>query len=419
MFTHLKQLIRRRSTTEHTVIKNTGWLFMGEVGSRIARGVLAIIAARMLGVSGLGEWSYAMALGGFLSFFEDAGIGLFVTREFAKNSVHKESIFSTSLVLKLLLIGFAITLFLGIGPVISNIPGATKILPIVALVMIFDSLRAFFFSISRAEEKMYIESRTQLLTSFLVVFFGVLFLVISPTSFSLALGYAIGGGIGCLTIFLSVKKYIPNLRTSFSKKLFVHIFKSAWPFTILAISNVVMFSTDTLLLGHFSTVKEVGWYSAASRIIQTFYILPVLFSTVTFPVLVKKATGSEGITFALRKSLIIMASVMIPLITVMTLESHLIIRILFGTDYAPAALPLAILAWSYIPIFIGTVLNNAVFALNKQKKFVIANIVGVVMNAGLNLLLIPYFHATGAAISTVASLSVVTLITIIQMRNLN
>lgn len=419
MIHRIKKFIKDRNATQYAVIKNTGWLFFGEIGSRAARSVLAIIAARMLGASGLGEWSYAMALGGFLMFFEDAGIGLFVTREFTKDTEKKKEVFGTALVLKLILLGAATLLILGVGPFISSIPEASTILPVVAIVLIFDSLRGFFFSISRAEEKMHVESRTQLITSLLVVGFGLLFLLISPTPLSLALGYALGGAIGFLIIFLSVRKYIPNLISSFSKKLFKHIFFSAWPFTILAISNVVMFNTDTLLLGKFSNVTEVGWYNAATRIVQIFYIIPALFSVVTFPVLVKKATGPGGLKFALRKSLLLMTVVMIPLILVLTLGSTLIINTVFGKEYAPAALPLAIMAFSFIPVFIGTMLNNAVFALDKQKKFVLPNIVGIIMNAGLNLILIPRLHATGAAIATVISLSAVTLITVIQLRTTN
>ncbi len=416
MIAYLKKRFLERSATEHTVIKNTGWLFVGEVGSRIARGALAIIAARMLGVSGLGAWSYAVALSGFFTFFEDAGIGMFVTREFAKGSDSKESIFSTAIVLKLGLLALAIALFLGIGPLISDIPEATAILPIVALVFVFDSLRGFFFSISRAEQKMDTESKVQIVTSLLVVGLGVLFMLISPTPLSLALGYAAGGGIGCLLIFLSVKKYIPNLVTFFSKQLFVHIFKSAWPFTILAISNIVIFSTDTILLGHFASVHEVGLYGAASRLVQIFYILPALFATVTFPVFVKKSVGETGIWFALRKSLLLMTAVMIPLVLVMMFGSHLIIKILFGAEYAPAGILLAVLSLSYIPVFIGTLLNNVVFAENKQKQFVVANIIGMVINLILNLILIPKYHALGACVSTVTALSVITAITAIKMR---
>ena len=414
----IKKYIDKRSPTEHTVIKNTGWLFIGEIGSRIIRGTLAIIAARMLGVSGLGEWSYVIALGGFLTFFEDAGIALFVTREFAKDSEEKESVFATALVLKILLLTIAVSIFLIVGPIMSSIPTATKIIPVVGMVLFFDSLRSFFFSVSRAQEKMHIESAVQIVTNTLVVIFGVTFMALSPTPLSLAFGYAFGGGIGCLIMFLSIRTYIPNIKDSFSKELFLHIFKSAWPFTILATSNIINFSADTLLLGHFSNAQEVGWYSAGSRLVQMLYILPVLFATGIFPVLVKKSQGPDGFRSALKKAVQLMLIIVIPLVLVLIFGSHIIITILFGKAYDHSATILAIMSLSCLPVFIGAMYNNAIYALNEQKKFVVANVIGMVANVILSLVLIPRFHAIGAASATVLALSITALITLVIFKKL-
>lgn len=409
------QLFKTRSENEQAVIKNTAWLFGAEIGSRIARGILAIIAARMLGASGLGVWAYTIALGGLLTFFEDAGVGVFVTREFVKKNSEKESIFATALVLKIVLIIIAVCVFLIVAPLISSVPEARDIIPVVAFVLVFDSLRTFFFSIFRAEQRMHIESRVQIITNVLVVLFGLLFLWISPTPFSLALGYAVGGGIGCLVIFLSVRKYIPNIRAYFSNALSSKIFVSAWPFTVLAITNTIIFSTDTFLLGYFTNTTEVGWYSAASRVIQLFYVVPSLFATAIFPILVQRMTLSGEFSATLKRALVVATVGIIPLILIMTIGSSFIIRIAFGDSYTPAGIILAILSFSYIPVFIGTTLNGAVLAMNQQKKFVIANISGMILNIVLNYILIPRYHAVGSAIASVISLCMITSITLILL----
>jgi O-antigen/teichoic acid export membrane protein len=417
MLKRIQQFVKERSHTEHAVMKNSIWLSVAEIGSRAMRGVLAIVAARMLGASGLGEFSYAIALGGFLTFFEDAGIGMFVTREFTKNSESKEKLFSTALALKLLLLGIAIILFLGIGPFIISIPEARGLLPVIALVIISDSLREFFFSITRAQQKIHVESKIKLATNLLVVAGGLGFMFAAPTALSLAWGYAVGGVLGLLAIIITLRKHLSNLRTHFSKSLFWYIFKTAWPFTILAISNVIIFNTDTLFIAHYSSANEVGYYGAASRLVQMFYILPALFATVTFPVFVQKTLMLDGLRSALRKSLILMSLMMIPLVLVMTVGAPLIVRILFGIEYMPASLILTVLAFSYIPMFIGSTLNNAIFALNQQKSFVIANILGMILNIILNFILVPSLHGMGAAVATVTSLSLITCITAIKMRS--
>jgi PST family polysaccharide transporter len=411
----IKELITERSITKTRVFKNTAWLFTAEIGSRAARGVLAIVSARILGTAGLGAFSYVIALGGFLTFFEEAGVALFVTREFSKDSENARAVFGTAIILKLLLLVSAISLFLVVGPIMNSIPDSGPLFPIIALLLVCDSMREFFFSITRAQQNMRIESKIKIITNILIFILGICFISMWATPLSLALAYTIGSAIGCIIIFLYVGEYIPNLLRSFSKDIFKKIFNAAWPFTILAVSNIVIFSSDTLFLGHYSSVSEVGLYSAASRLIQMFYIIPSLFAAVTFPIFVQKIQEVNGLRSALRKSFLSMIIALIPLVCIFTIGSSFIMRILFGVEYLPGAKILTVLAFSYIPIFIGSVLNNAIFAQNIQKKFVLANIIGIILNLALNSILVPRFAGTGAAISTIISLCSITAFTALKI----
>ena len=411
MIQKTRELLANVSTTKKIILRNTIWLTVAEIGSRIARGGLGIIAARMLGVSGLGVFSYAIALGGFLTFFEDAGIATFVTRSFAKNEHDKHVIFGTALVLKGILGIAAFLFFIGIGPVVSTIPASRVIIPVIAFLMFCDALRSFFFSVTRAEQRMHVDAKIQIITNTLIVIFGISFMILSPSPLSLAWGYALGSFIGTIIMFFVIRDYLPNIRKTFSRKLFNEIFFAAWPFTILAISNVLIFNTDTLFLGYYGTTIDVGLYAAASRVIQMFYILSSLFATSTFPTLVQKTKDQSDITSAVKKSLVLMLTLATPLMIVMILGSIPIMNILFGYSFITGSPILAILALSYIPVFILSIFNNVVLAFDKQKQFVIANIAGVVVNIALDILLIPHYQGIGAAIASVAGLTTITFIT--------
>lgn len=402
--------------SKRTILKNTAWLTGAEIGSRILRGILSIIAARMLGTAGLGVFSYALALGGFLTFFEDAGIGTYVTRSYARNDENKKNVFGTAFVLKIALGLTAFGLFVGLGPILSTIPESNIIIPIVALLMLSDQIRGFFFAITRAEERMHIDATVQIITNILIAGLGILALTINASPLFLALGYFIGSITGTIIMIIVVRDYIPNIRKAFRFDLFKEIAIAAWPFTILAISNMLIFNTDSLFLGYYGSPEDVGLYGAASRLVMMFYILSSLFAATTFPSFVQKIAQGVPIREAVRKSLIIMLAIAVPLIIVMTAGSSILMKTLFGISFISGAPILAILSLTYIPVFTRSVLNNAILAKNIQDKFVWANIAGVVVNIGLDYLLVPHYLGVGAAIASVAGLTTISITTSIILR---
>lgn len=405
------------TTTKKTIFRNTIWLTSAEIGSRILRGVLSIVAARLLGAEGLGIFSYAIALGGLITFFEEAGIGTYVTRSFAREDTNRNSVFGTALILKTFTGILAFLLFVGIGPLVSSMPQSNGIIPIVALLLFCDQLRGFFFAITRAQERMHIDAGIQIGTNVLIAGLGILALCINPTPLSLALGYVTGSILGTIAAVTVVWNYIPNPFKAFSYPILKDILRAAWPFTMLTVSNVLIFNTDSLFLGYYGTPTDVGLYGAASRLVMMFYILSSLFSVATFPALVQKIRDGVSIRSAIGKSLALMMLISIPLIVVMTTGATFIMTTLFGTTFAAAAPILALLSITYIPIFIRSVLNNAILAKDIQSKFVVANLIGVAVNIGLDYALIPQYAGLGAAIASVAGLSVISIITAIQLRH--
>lgn len=416
MINRLKKIFLKNTTTQQTVIKNTSWLFLGEILSRVFRALLLIIAARILGSSQLGVFSYTMALAGIFMFFEDSGISMYIIRELIKHPDQKDALLATASTLKIILLTIASLAFLFLGPFFATLPGSREIIFAMMLIAITDSLREFGFLISRAQERMEFESLIKLITAGLVFSIGLILIVIHPTALMLSWGYALGGTLGLMLVVFFTKGHFKNPFKHFSKRLIPSIWESAWPFTILLISNVIIFNTDIFLLGHYHPAATVGGYTAAQRLIQLCYVLPSLFATATFPAFARKTEGYRDI---LEKSLSAIILLAIPLVIGIVAWSSALIRFVFGQSYVATAGPvLIILGIGLIPIFITSVYSNAVFANNKQKQFVVANIIGMIGNIILNILLTPHFGALGAAGAGLLSFCLIWIITIVRFRSL-
>ena len=74
---------------------------------------------------------------------------------------------------------------------------------------------------------------------------------------------------------------------------------------------------------------------------------------------------------------------------------------LFGQDFAPAAPPFRILCIGLGFVFAIWVLHAVAISVNRERLLLTTGIIGLVVNVAVNLYLIPYYGANGAAIATV------------------
>ena len=82
----------------------------------------------------------------------------------------------------------------------------------------------------------------------------------------------------------------------------------------------------------------------------------------------------------------------------------------------PAAGAFRLLCLTFLPIFLASMFANAIFALNKEKKLFVYVLIGVLGNFIFNLLFIPIWGISGAALSTVCNQVILTLYLIYFLR---
>jgi O-antigen/teichoic acid export membrane protein len=185
MFQKIKDFLFKNTTAKQTVAKNTVWLSISNSARRIIKAVIVIYAARMLGAAGYGVFSYAITLAGFFGIFVDPGINSVLIRDGAKATPEeRQSLFSTTLIMKAIILAASVLVVIFIAPLLLDAPGAKILLPLVALIIVFDSTREFLASLFRAEEKMQWDAASFLLENLAITVLGFIFLWISATPLS-------------------------------------------------------------------------------------------------------------------------------------------------------------------------------------------------------------------------------------------
>lgn len=412
----IASFLLRNTSTKQTIAKNAFWLFVGQLLARLIKiGILAY-AARVLGVAEWGTFSYAMSVAALITLLMDFGINAIITRESVRDASVQETYFATAFVLKSVLFVVAIAVACIVPPIVFGHGPIASIVPIVVFMFGLDGFRDFGASMARAREKMEIESFVHIVTNILIVVFGVAALAMSATAKSLAWGYVLGVGIGTIMAFFPFRSYFKTMRQSFKPELIKKIFITCWPFGMLGLMGVILTNVDSVMIGWWRDIVAVGYYGAIQRIVQLVYIVPSLISVAFFPAISRLVDDKPVLRAILERGISILTLLAVPLTVGSIVLGPEIIRILFGDAFMPAAPAFQILALSFLPVFLSSMLASAAFALNRERLLLKYVIFGVVGNFLLNLALIPTFGIEGASWSTVINLSLVTAYLVVVLK---
>ncbi|MDO8429792.1 MAG: flippase [bacterium] len=403
MFKKIKNLLFENQSLKQRIFKNAFWLFSGQIFGRLIRVAIVIYAARILGPASWGAFSYAMSFAAFMLIFSDLGINAIVTKEASRNIEMAKKYFSTAFFIKLILLIIGV-LILFVAPNLTNLEEAKQLLPLISFILIFDSLRNFGFSISRAHEKMEIEGLNEIATNFFITLFGFIALKINGTSQSLTIAYSAAIMLGFLLIAFQLRHYFKEVINNFDFNLIKPILETAWPFALAGSLGAIMINTDTIIIGWFRSAAEVGYYSAAQRPVQLLYVLPTLFAASLFPSLSRMAKEKmDSFKEVLKNAIKISLIVAIPITIFGIIFGSQIINLLFGQDYQSATLSFQILMLTILVIFPSAIIANANLAADQQKNFIIFSAIGAIGNIILDLLLIPKWGIAGSSFATLVT----------------
>ncbi len=382
------------------IIKNAFWLFSGQAVGRALRAILIIVAARTLGASDWGVFSYALSLAAAFTVFSDIGINALLVREGSRDSKLTSRYLSTGLAIKLGLLALLSAFALFAKDLIIRIPEAATLIPLVIAIFILDSLRDFVSALARSIERMDIEAKGQIATNVGIVAFGLFFLALSPSSSSLALGYVIGTFIGLLAVLLPLRDHFKGLIREFSRKLIKEIIVSAWPFGLVSLMGVIVINTDVLVLGTVGSATDVGLFAAAQKPVQLLYLIPSILAAAFFPALSREAGEDGQFRSTLEQGIKSAYLFAIPLAVGGALAAKPVIQLLYGAEFLPSFTSFALLSLTFLFVFPSLFFTNALFVRNRQKSFYGYLAIGVITNVVLDVILIPYMGITGCALST-------------------
>jgi len=187
------------------------------------------------------------------------------------------------------------------------------------------------------------------------------------------------------------------------KATFLKLLKGSIPFLAYGVLGVIYYRIDTVLLSLMATPAAIGWYGAGYRLFDTLVFLPnIIVDSVMYPVFSKlSATSESALKIAVEKSLNVLLICVLPIAALFALAAPNIVSFLYHSDdFAPTISVIQMLAPGLIFLYVNTLLTTIIVTLKSEKKMPIMAAVALVFNLGFNLVLIPRYQETGAALMT-------------------
>ncbi|NQU83209.1 MAG: flippase [Parcubacteria group bacterium] len=388
-----------------SIAKNTTILTAALVVQRILAFVYFTIIARGIGVENIGKYSFAISFAMIFSIFVDFGLTSAMVREIArardKIKLYINTLFSVKIV-------FAFVAFSLIYLVINilNYPDITRnFVYLAGLAIILDSFHLSFYGVFRGLRNLKYEAVGLIIGQFFILMVGLI-VVFFDLSLYLLFVALISGGLFNIIFSLSLIKIKEGFfpRPAFNKKIFIYLGKIAAAFALAGIFVKVYSYIDTVLLSYLKGDLAVGWYSIPIKLTLAFQFVPMALVASLYPTLSYYfKNSSERLLETFMKGMRYLILLAIPLAFGIGILSDKIILTLYGTDFSPSIIPLQILAIGLVFAFLSFPVGSLLNACNKQA--VQTTILGLtmVLNVGLNLILIPRFGVIGASITATIS----------------
>ncbi len=385
-------------------LSNTGFLMLEKVLRIIVGLTVWAAVARYLGPERFGIFNYALSFVFLFKILADLGMDYIVVREVIKRPAEKKVILGTSFLLKFIGSVTAV-ITIGVMTYFMDLQFVTQI------VVILISLRLIFYSFNIID----FYFRSQVLSKFGV--FAQLFSLVS-TSILCTVFIILQKSIiyFALVVIIEFFVYAVGLMYFYQRRekdihhwqfdghVAKNLIQDAWPIIVSGIAIAIYMRIDQVMLKILLNTTSVGYYSAAVRISEAFYFLPVIIASSFFPAIVNAKLRNERIyQERLQILFTFLLWISIAIAVLITMISSPLVNFIYGQEYAHSADALIIHIWASLFVFLGVIRGKWAINENLQIYCMFYGIFGAISNIALNALLIPRIGIQGSAVATVLS----------------
>lgn len=358
---------------------------------------------RVIEADGIGQVNFFQSIISYISLFTCLGIPMYAIREIARdrNDVVKMNQTAVEILLlhsMLTLIGYAIVsiLCLTVPQIQVNIP----LFLILCLTIFFTAIGCEWFY-QGIEDFKYITIRGLFIKTVSVI---LLFIFVKSKTDLLYYGcYMVFGVLGGnIFNFFRLRKYIHRENIIFSE---LHIKRHVKPvlkvFSFSVVTSIYL-QLNTVLLGFLKNALAVGYFAAATKVMQMMLQMSACLGSVMMPRASHLIAENKESAFnaLIQKSYDFTLAIALPMTIGLIFCAPNLIMSLCGVKFENSILPSQIIAPIILMVAISNVFGiQVLFPKGKINIVTLCCGIGAVVDLVLNLCLIPFFSYVGTSIA--------------------
>lgn len=383
------------------VVKNAGWIIGIQIIKSIVVLAISMLTARFLGPSNYGLINYASSIVAFVAPIMYLGFSGSLVSELVNDPDNEGKILGTAITLSFCSSLFCIAGIIGFVAIVNA--GEIETLIVCALysvLLIFQSIDLIQYWFQAKLLSKY-SSLASFCAYLVVASYKVALLFLGKGVYWFAISNALDYMLIAVLLLIIYKKK-GGAKLSFSWAYAKSMFGRSKYYILSNLMIAVFGQTDRIMLKLMVDDAATGFYSAASTCAG---MLSFVYSAIIDSMRPLVFSSKKEHSAKYEKSVICLYSIIIYLALiqslVMTLAAPWIVNILYGEEYSSSISALQIIVWYCTFTYLGGARGVWILAEGKQKHIVLINLVGALLNIGLNFALIPYLGVNGAAIATV------------------
>ncbi len=394
--------------------------FFQIVGANLINKIVAVLSnmviTRVLSTTDYGAWSYVLNQYTYFSIVSALGLLSGAFQFGAENRGNEKEFAYYKYCLRIGLfinLGLVCIGFLRVFFFEPAIAGTGIFLLIYIPVLILEYIMNILTTILRCEDRIKEYARVLNVNTLLMgigtcggAFFGIIGVII---------GKYISFIICLIVLFFIMKREISSIRLN-DAILLKNELKELWHFSIMscvssAMNSLLYLLDVTMVASLMKDADQTAIYKVATYAPNALSFIPASVVIFILPNLIAHNKDKQWLKTNVKKTYFLMGGTNVLITTVIILLAPIIILILSGGKYLSAVPMFRILMLGYcISASFRTLSANILFGLKKININMLINLVASLADIGLNFFLITRYGAYGAAIATVLSETIASVI---------